>query len=56
MKHFRHIPIHLALDSAPCVHCGNHTTWRIADDLHPCCPICYHTKELGAPKLPMDIR
>ncbi|MBA7641485.1 hypothetical protein ES703_49168 [subsurface metagenome] len=56
MKRLTYLPIHLAPDHKPCVHCANKTTWRVGPDLHPCCPVCYHTKELGAPKLPMDIR
>ncbi|MBA7637392.1 hypothetical protein ES703_45036 [subsurface metagenome] len=45
MNHLTYIPIHLAPDFKPCVHCGSTTTWRVGSDEHPCCPDCYDIKE-----------
>lgn len=51
MKFYRHIPIHLADGFEPCVHCGRRTSWRVGEDKHPCCPVCYQNKE---PKIPLE--
>lgn len=52
MKRYRFLGIKLDLDFRPCVHCQRMTSWRVGDDQHSCCPVCYHTKEPKKPLLP----